>query len=157
MKVLISACLLGMPCRYDACAKTMQGLDIPRVEWVPVCPEVAGGLSTPRPPAEIIGNLVINVHGEDVTQAFVRGAAFAVYLAQKHDIRLALLKTRSPSCGRDCIYDGTFSGTLTEGSGMTARALQAIGVEIYTEEELGNLDRTLARSRQSDQNAEHTG
>lgn len=152
MKILISACLLGIPCRYDGLSRKIEGLDAFEVEWVAFCPEVAGGLPTPRPPAEIIDAYVRTMDGCDVTREFQKGAQYAVQVASQEGITLALLKARSPSCGKDMVYDGTFTSTLISGMGISARALRDQGIEIYTEEELGHLDRALARRRQSDQN-----
>ncbi len=140
-KILVSACLLGAPCRYDGRAKPSSEV-IRLSEWfdlVPVCPEVAGGLPTPRTPSEVVEERVVNRAGEDVTVAFVRGAAAAVQTARLLGITRAVLKARSPSCGRGTVYDGTFSGTLTAGDGVTAAALRAAGVRVYTEEETAAL------------------
>ena len=140
-KILVSACLLGEHCRFDGAAKPSPAVLAlaARYDLVPICPEVAGGLPTPRVPSEIVGGRVINRAGEDVTAAFVRGAMAAVEAARKYAVRWAVLKARSPSCGRDTVYDGTFSGALTPGDGVTAGALRAAGVRIYTEEEAEQL------------------
>ena len=140
-KILVSACLLGAPCRYDGRAKPSPEVIrlSERFDLVPVCPEVAGGLPTPRTPSEIAGERVVSRAGEDVTAAFARGAAAAVQTARLLGITRAVLKARSPSCGRDAVYDGTFSGTLTAGDGVTAAALRAAGVRIFTEEETAAL------------------
>jgi uncharacterized protein YbbK (DUF523 family) len=97
---------------------------------------VCGGLSTPRPAAERIGERVVNVAGEDVTDAYERGARAAVELAVAVGARRAVLKARSPSCGAREIYDGSFSRTLRAGAGVTAEALRAVGIEVISEEEL---------------------
>lgn len=140
-KILVSACLMGEPCRYDGAAKPSAAVAAlaARYDLVPICPEVAGGLPTPRTPSEIVGGRVVNRAGEDVTAAFVHGAAAAVETARKYGVRRAVLKARSPSCGRDVVYDGTFSGALAPGDGVTAAALRAAGVMIYTEEEAEQL------------------
>ena len=98
-----------------------------------------GGLATPRPPAERLGDRVITREGADVTAQYAAGAQTAVQLARLLGCTQAVLKARSPSCGAGAIYDGTFTGTLVPGDGVTAAALQAAGVTVYTEEELDNL------------------
>lgn len=148
-KVLVSRCLLGQRVRYDGGAHGPFGL---LQRWqqegrvVPLCPEVAGGLPTPRAPAEIAGGQgaqvldgylpVLTVDGEDVTAAFITGAEQALALVAQHDIRMALLKARSPSCGNREAYDGSFSGTQVVGEGVTAAALRRAGVRVFSEEEL---------------------
>lgn len=148
-KVLVSRCLLGQHVRYDGGAHGPFGL---LQRWqqegrvVPLCPEVAGGLPTPRAPAEIAGGQgakvldghlpVLTVEGEDVTAAFIDGAQQALALVAQHGIRMALLKARSPSCGNREAYDGSFSGTQVAGEGVTAAALRRAGVRVFSEEEL---------------------
>jgi len=148
-KILVSRCLLGQPVRYDGGAHGPFDL---LQRWqaqgrvVALCPEVAGGLPTPRAPAEIAGGqgarvldgqlAVLTVDGEDVTAAFVDGAEQALALVRRHGIRLALLKARSPSCGNRENYDGSFSGTKVAGEGVTAAALRRAGVQVFSEEEL---------------------
>lgn len=129
MKVLVSACLMGVGCRYDG--RACEELRLPEgVEAVPFCPEVYGGLTTPRPPAEIVGGRVLTREGADVTEAFVRGAEEAARLCQRMGIRLAVLKDKSPSCGAGWIHDGKFGGGLVEGWGYTARRLREIGCRV---------------------------
>ena len=103
---------------------------------MPVCPEVCGGLSTPRPAAERRGERVVNGEGEDVTEAYERGARAAVELARAVGANRAVLKARSPSCGSALVYDGTFSRALREGEGVTAAALRAVGIEVVSEDDL---------------------
>ncbi len=141
MKLLVSACLMGMGCRYDG-----QHNQLPRLAelmkkhtCIPVCPEVFGGLPTPRPPAERQGNKVVNNQGQDVTDAFVRGTAEVLRLADLYHCKAALLKERSPSCGSGQIYDGTFSKTLTEGDGLAAQLLKKKGLTVYGESQIGEL------------------
>jgi len=98
-----------------------------------VCLEVLGGLPTPRPPAERRGNKVLTKEGEDVTSAFLAGADKTLKLAKQYGCSVAILKERSPSCGYDKIYGGTFSGTLVDGSGITAEPLAQNGVTILGE------------------------
>lgn len=140
--ILVSACLAGIPCRYDGSSSPdpeIQGL-VARGMAIPICPEVAGGLPTPRPPAEISGGdgrdvlegkaRVIRRDGTDVTQAFLDGAFKALSLAQKLGAKKAILKALSPSCGVKYIYDGSFTGTLREGMGVTAALLREKGIEL---------------------------
>lgn len=141
MKVLVSACLLGMPCRYDGKSKAHPGVLRLEYDWVPVCPEVAGGLSTPRPPAEIRQGMVMTEAGGDVTRQFMLGAQEALRLVSLYDIKRAILKARSPSCGVGEIYDGTFSRRLIKGDGVTTAVLKQAGIEVLTEEDIsGDLD-----------------
>jgi uncharacterized protein YbbK (DUF523 family) len=103
---------------------------------VPICPEVVGGLPTPRPAAEIRDARVVTAAGEDVTQEYERGAQAAVELAMTLGAKRAVLKARSPSCGAHAVYDGTFTRTLRDGEGITARALRAAGIEVVSEEDV---------------------
>ncbi|AWM94912.1 DUF523 domain-containing protein [Pseudomonas sp. 31-12] len=148
-KILVSRCLLGHRVRYDGGAsgpfdQLQQWLDEGRV--VPLCPEVAGGLPTPRAAAEIPGGQggevldghasVINTEGEDVSAEFLSGAYQALELVQKHGIRIAVLKANSPSCGNLLTYDGTFSGVKVSGEGVTAALLRRHGVQVFSELEM---------------------
>lgn len=141
MRILISACLLGACCRYDGSGKPCEsalGL-IGRHELIPVCPEQLGGLATPRPPAEIRGDRVVNRQGQDVTAAFLKGAEETARLYRLLRCDCAVLKSNSPSCGRDRVYDGSFSGALIPGAGVTARLLMDNGVPVYSEDDCGCL------------------
>ena len=140
MRLLVSACLLGCPCRYDGAAKPCPAVLAlaERHELVPVCPEQLGGLPTPRPPAERRGDRVVTQCG-DVTEQYRRGAAEAVRLAQLLGCDGAVLKEKSPSCGHGAVYDGTFTRTLIPGDGVTAEALLAAGVPVYGEGEAERL------------------
>lgn len=125
LQILISACLVGENCKWDGTnnrnqdvldfMKKMEG----KVKFYPVCPEQAGGLPTPRAASEIHmpDEAVMNTKGEDVTAEFLLGADFALREAKKYDCTIAILKERSPSCGSNGIYDGTFSHKLREGMG----------------------------------------
>ena len=139
MEVLISACLLGLKCRYDGGGKALpplaELLGRADLSFVPVCPEQLGGLPTPRPPAERVGERVRTRDGGDVTEQYARGAAQAEELARLTGCRCALLKARSPSCGSGVIYDGTFTGARVSGDGLAAAALRERGVALFTEEE----------------------
>ena len=143
---LISACLLGICTRYDGgCCPVPQLVQLAaRGLAVPVCPEVAGGLPVPRPPAEIVSGdgqavldgqaRVLTIDDKDVTEAFLSGARQALETAQRLDIRQAVLKDDSPSCGCRRIYDGTFSDRMVPGQGVTAALLQRNGITVLSEE-----------------------
>ena len=146
--VLISACLAGRACRFDgtgAMDDTVSQL-VAEGRAVLVCPEVDGGLGTPRPPAEIVGGDGIDViegrarvmteAGLDVTEAYLAGARRALATARRSGATTAILKARSPSCGKGAVYDGTFSRTLTTGDGVTAALLRAEGLTVVTDEEV---------------------
>jgi len=135
MKILVSACLLGASCRYDGKSKTYVQIDALKQQHtlIPFCPEIYGGLSTPRPAAERFGAQVINALGVDVTAQYQKGADEALRLAQLLAVDCAVLKSKSPSCGLGQIYNGTFSKTLIEGDGVTAALLKEY-FPIYTEE-----------------------
>lgn len=142
MNLLVSACLLGIPCRYDGAEKEYEGIRelMKHHVLIPVCPEQLGGLATPRLPAERVGNQVVNREGEDVTAGFLKGAELALRLAKLYDCKYAILKQRSPSCGSEQIYDGSFTGRLTEGDGMTAELLKKHGIQVIGENDLAKLD-----------------
>ena len=133
--IFVSACLIGENCKYsggnnrcDAVIAYLKGK-----EYLSVCPEVLGGLSTPRPPAEICGNKVINKAGADVTEAFQKGAEMTLAMAKAKQPSLCILKANSPSCGNQTVYDGTFSGKLVAGKGLTAKLLSDAGFKILNE------------------------
>ena len=140
MNILVSACLLGVPCRYDGAAKRDLRLEALRARGhtlVPVCPEVLGGLPTPRPPAELQPDgRVVNREGRDVTAEYQAGAKGALKLARAHGCACAVLKERSPSCGSGQVYDGSFSGKLIPGSGVAAERLEGCGVAVYGESQI---------------------
>ncbi len=138
MRILVSACLLGTPCRYDGQSKPhpkVVGLSKTE-DLIPFCPECMGGLPTPRPPAEIQGKRVVNAEGRDVTAQYRKGAEEALRLCKMLGIKRAILKAKSPSCGKGVVYDGSFSRTLTAGDGITAALLPENGIEVLTEEDL---------------------
>lgn len=138
LKILVSACLLGVSCRYDGKSKQYKMIQelMKKHTLIPVCPEIMGGLATPRLASEIKDGRVMNLAGEDVTEAFERGAKETLRLAQLYDCDLAILKENSPSCGHNKIYDGTFSGVLTAGNGVTADLLIKHGIQIIGESEI---------------------
>lgn len=137
MKILVSACLLGVPCRYDGKSKKhpeVEALQAQGHELIPVCPEVQGGLSTPRPPAERQRDgRVVNREGTDVTAQYQAGAEIALNTAREQGCELAILKERSPSCGSGEIYDGTFTGQLIPGDGVAAQRLRQAGIKVLGE------------------------
>ncbi|MFO0600321.1 MAG: DUF523 domain-containing protein [Myxococcaceae bacterium] len=147
-KVLVSACLLGDRVRYDGQGKWIDHPVLAR--WlregrvVKVCPEVAGGLGIPRPPAERRGAHVVTNGGEDVTKAFEFGAAIALKLVQEHGVTVAVLKENSPSCGSSAINDGTFTKTRIAGAGVTTELLRRHGVKVFSELELEEANNSLS-------------
>ena len=140
MKILVSACLLGCPCRYDGQSKRHPEVEALREqghELIAVCPEVQGGLPTPRPPAERQKNgRVVNREGVDVTAQYQRGAELALKTAREQGCELAILKERSPSCGSREIYDGTFSGKLVPGEGVTVQLLRQANIQVLGESQM---------------------
>lgn len=141
MNILVSACLLGVPCRYDGNAKNYDDIDIliKNANLIPVCPEQLGGLATPRPPCEIKDGHVFTNDKKDVTESYNKGAESVLFLAKKFCCKYALLKERSPSCGSGIIHDGSFSGALTNGDGITAALLKKNGIKVYGESECNKL------------------
>ena len=141
MTILVSACLLGVPCRYDGQSKAhpLARALCEKHHVVPVCGEIFGGLPTPRPPAEIQGDRVVTRDGQDVPEAYGRGAEAAAQLARLTGAQAAVLKERSPSCGSGEIYDGTFTGTVVEGWGVTAELLRREGIPVLGESRMGEL------------------
>ena len=139
--ILVSACLLGVACRYDGKRKPNEAVIALKEKYniIPVCPEIMGGLPTPRLPSEIRGETVIMENGEDVTDKYSRGAEETLRLARLFGCGKAVLKEKSPSCGSGRIYDGTFSKTLTEGNGVTVGMLLANGIRVAGETEIDAL------------------
>lgn len=157
IRILTSACLLGQPVRYDG---RDAFLDDPRLKiWkserrlVSFCPEVAGGLPVPRPPAEIIvragplidydHNKVINIHGMDVTAEFIRGAREAVNLALSSQVGLAIMADGSPSCGSSFIYDGSFNSVQIAGMGLAASLLEKNGILVFNQNQIDEAEAYL--------------
>lgn len=135
MKMLVSACLLGEKCRYDGHSKPCDPvLELKKHHTlIPVCPEILGGLKTPREPSEIRNGRVYSKNGTDLTEHFVLGAIAVLKIATHNGCRTAILKERSPSCGKGKIYDGSFCGKLVEGDGYTASLLSENGISVYGE------------------------
>lgn len=136
--IVMSACLAGINCRYDGVNNYNKQLTqmVQNGEAILVCPEQLGGLSTPRVPAEILGNGVVDQNGKDVTAQFQKGAEEALRIAQLYGCKKAILKKNSPSCGYGTVHDGTFSGVLTVGNGVTTDLFLAAGIEVITDEDL---------------------
>lgn len=134
-KIIVSACLLGTNCKYNGGNNLNKELIefLKNYEIIPICPECMGGLSTPRVPSEIIGDKVINKEGLDVTNNYLSGANKALELAKKHQVKIAILKAKSPSCGEGKVYDGTFTNTLVEKDGVTVKIFKSEGIKVYTE------------------------
>lgn len=141
MKILVSACLLGENLKYngknnfnEVVAKLAESFEL-----VPICPEVLGGLTIPRLPSEINEDRVVNSAEVDVTYEFLKGANLALEKALKENIKYAILKEKSPSCGVHKIYDGTFSGILIKGQGIACSLLEKKGIKCYNENEIDKL------------------
>lgn len=135
----ISKCLCGYDCTYRGDSNNVEALELidKKGEAVLICPEVLGGLSIPRDPAEIVSEdplCVQTVSGKNVTKEYVEGAQKALEILKAYDIEYVILKSRSPSCGLDHIYDGTFSHTIIDADGIFVRLLKKEGYKIYTEE-----------------------
>lgn len=138
MKILVSACLLGEACKYNGKSNKNEDLIkfLENHQVFPVCPEVMGGLPTPRLPSEIKDGKVINIKGESVHQEFTMGAELALEIAKAKQVDLAILQPRSPSCGVKQVYDGSFSGQLVGGSGIFASMLRKEGIKSMDVDEL---------------------
>lgn len=140
-RLLISACLLGVSCRYDGKSKPLESAQklMDKYELIPVCAEIFGGLPTPRIPAEVSGDKVVTKDGRDVTAEYIKGAEEVLRLGKIFGCKKALLKERSPSCGSGIIYSGNFDGTFKEGFGKTAELLLKNGIEVFGESRINEL------------------
>lgn len=149
-RVVFSQCMLGVRCRYDGKCAVKESVREAACErgWIPVCPEILGGLQTPRPPAERVGDRVMNCEGRDVTAQFCRGAEQALEIAKLFGAKYALLKERSPSCGCGEIYDGTFTGAKIAGDGLTAALFKEHGIQVFGESRLGELIELLDKDEE---------
>ena len=139
--IVVSNCLLGCDCRYkgDNC-RNDRILELAKEHTlIPVCPEQMGGLPTPRDPAERVGDKLITNKGRDVTYEYHKGAEAALFLAKLNKADFAILKYRSPACGKGMIYDGSFGGKLIPGNGVFAELLEKNGIPFYSENELDEL------------------
>lgn len=145
---LVSACLLGVNCRYNGKNNFNQRLFeyFKEAELFPICPEVIGGLSIPRQPCEIVevedGNKVYDINGDDKTVKFIEGAQKTLKIAELLNIKKAIFMERSPSCGVHRIYDGNFNNKLITGRGITTSLLEKNGVKVYSDSELKKLEIT---------------
>lgn len=124
--------MLGLNCKYDGGNNYLEEIDdyLKYYDVIPICPEIMGGLSTPRAPSEKVGNKVFTIDGKDVTSQYKKGTKEVLFLAKKYGIKKALLKLRSPSCGSGKIYDGTFTHTIIDGNGVTAELLKNNGIKV---------------------------
>lgn len=140
-KIIVSACLLGIPCRYDGKSKPQEEVIAlkNKYELIPVCAEVLGGLPTPRIGAEIVGDKVIRQDGVDVTMEYHKGAGEVLKIAKENGCTKAILKSKSPSCGKDKIYDGTYTRTLIDGNGVLVDLLLKNNIKVYSETEIDKL------------------
>ncbi len=138
MNILVSGCLLGIACRYDGkrkpCEPIIKLMD--KYNLVPFCPESIGGLPTPRPPAEIVGDKVLNENSIDVTEQYNKGAEEALRIAKLYKCKYAILKEKSPSCGSGLVHNGKFDGGLIHGDGITTRLLKENGITVLGESEI---------------------
>lgn len=151
-KIFISACLLGHRVRYNG--KSVPTNNAILLKWkkegrlLPLCPEISGGLPTPRPASEIINSdplQILNIKGESMASPFLQGAKISLQLIQKYHIKIAILKDHSPSCGSTHIYDGSFTNTLIKGQGITTRFLRNHGVKVFTENTIQEANQFLAQ------------
>ena len=131
---------MGYECKYCGGSNLLPEEELralrAKYRLIPVCPESAGGLSTPRDPSERLGDRVVSIKGRDVTAEYNKGAETALYLARRYGCGAALLKAKSPSCGKGEIYDGTFTGTLVPGDGVTTQLLLSSGIAVFNEDEI---------------------
>ena len=136
--ILVSACLLGQSCRYDGKSKPCERVLALKDTYnlIPICPEVMGGLPTPRTPSEICGELVLMKDGRNVTENYNRGAQKALEIARENACTVAILKEKSPSCGSGLIHNGLFDGGLIEGDGITAKLLKSQGILVLGESKI---------------------
>jgi uncharacterized protein YbbK (DUF523 family) len=140
-KILVSACLLGTPCRYDGKSKPVNSVINlkSKYELIPVCAEVLGGLPTPRIGAEIVKDRVLRADGVDVTENYKNGAQKVLEIARQNNCKIAILKSKSPSCGKNGVYDGTFTRTLINKNGILADLLIKNGICVLDETEIEKL------------------
>lgn len=136
-KILVSACLAGRHCRYDGKEKGNPVIAelVEEGRMIPICPESAGGLQIPREPSEICGDKVLSRSGKDVTREYLLGAKRCLKVCQMNGCRTAVLKSKSPSCGKGLVHNGRFDGGLTEGNGVFAQMCLEHGIEVLTEDE----------------------
>lgn len=140
-KILVSLCLLGYNYKYNGGNNYIDKIEEIKkfYDVFAFCPEESSGLGTPRKPSEIKDDKVIMIDGKDVSSYFKKGAENALKLCERENIKLALLKEKSPSCGSSFIYDGSFSNKIIKGEGITTRLLRKNGIKVYSEEEIDQL------------------
>lgn len=145
MNILVSACLLGVNCRYSGTGAIVDDIIALKEKHnlIPICPEQLGGLPTPRNPVEIVEHRAKDKNDNDFTKEFTNGARQTLHIAKIFDCKLAILKSNSPSCGNKMIYNGAFDGTLIPGQGFTAKLLMENGIKVISEKELDSLDKFL--------------
>ena len=138
MNILVSACLLGVACRYDGKSKPNEKVIKLKEKFnlIPVCPESLGGLASPRKPSEISGDKVVSQDGNDVTAQYNKGASETLRIAKLFDCKIAVMKEKSPSCGNGLVHNGKFDGGLTDGDGITVRLLKQNGIKVFGESEI---------------------
>ena len=141
MNILVSACLLGASCRYDGKSKPNEEVIklMNKHNLIPFCPEVMGGLPTPRIPSEVVRDKVLNEKGEDVTAQYKKGAEEALKIAKMYNCKYAILKEKSPSCGKGKIHNGKFDGSYVDGDGITTKLLTKNGIIVLGESEISEL------------------
>jgi uncharacterized protein YbbK (DUF523 family) len=153
-KILISACLLGKNCRYNGGHSQLPELEKIDVEWIPVCPEESGGLGTPRPSAEMQENAetilngkgkIITNKGKNVTSEFIQGAEKSLQLGLGAEVKIAVLKSKSPSCGIGKIYDGSFTKSLKIGNGIFAHLCHENDIACISSDNINRIKKTLAK------------
>jgi uncharacterized protein YbbK (DUF523 family) len=139
MKILVSACLLGENCKYNGGNNYNAAVTefVKSKEILPICPEMMAGMGCPRTPIEIVDGVLIDRNGNNVDAAMRQAVAQAMEMIQKEDIQCAVLQSRSPTCGVNQIYDGSFSGKLIDGSGVLAQALKVAGYQVIDAEDVG--------------------
>ena len=154
--VLVSACLLGKNCRYDGNNSYEKLLDELDIDWIPVCPEEQGGLGTPRHPSELqdrAGEIIkgtgkiTSILGEDVTPQFIKGAMECLQLGKSNQVKTAILKSKSPSCGVDQVYDGSFSRKLQEGEGVFAYLCAQSGIKCISSENISEIKKIIPKQK----------
>ena len=142
--VLISACLLGDNCRYDGCNSLISQLKNASINWIPVCPEIEGGMPTPRLKSEFQGTAsnilntgkgILNEVGEDNADAFITGAKKSLQKISGQTVKYAILKSKSPSCGFEQVYDGSFSGKLIQGNGILTQLAMDAGIKVISSDD----------------------
>lgn len=153
MKVGISACLLGKECTYKGTSNKINNIEklMDEIEFIEICPEVMGGLSTPRSPSEITSLnplTVISKEGVVVTSEYKKGAEISLNCLKQSDVNVVLLKHRSPSCGCDGIYDGSFSHVIVEGQGVCAKLLSDNGMVLFHEEQINEFLKYIGKEEE---------